>query len=363
MALGRPKAELVLTQTEQAQLQSIARSRSLPGALSLRAKFVLACAAGEPNSSVAMRFGTTNATVGKWRARFLERRISGLYDELRAGKPRSIDDERIAELINKTLHTKPASGATHWSVRSIAAETGISGTSVHRYFKLFGLQPHRSETFKLSTDAFFIEKLRDVVGLYLNPPQNALVLCVDEKSQCQALERTQPMLPMGFGYVEGVTHDYKRHGTTTLFAALNVLNGSVLTECKPRHRHQEFLSFLREIDRAVPANLDIHCIVDNYATHKHSKVNAWLAARPRWHLHFIPTYSSWLNQVERFFSLITDKAIRRGSFGSVKQLIKRIDHFVAHYNQNCKPFTWTATAESILAKLERLCARMTGTGH
>lgn len=363
MPMGRPKAELVLTNEEHAQLQSIARSRSLPAALGLRAKFVLACANGEPNSSIAARFETTNSTVGKWRRRFIERRLSGLYDEVRPGKPRSIDDERVAELINKTLHTRPENGSTHWSVRSIAAETGISATSVHRYFKLFGLQPHRTESFKLSTDAFFIEKLRDVVGLYLNPPENALVLCVDEKSQCQALERTQPMLPMGLGYVEGVTHDYKRHGTTTLFAALNVLSGEVLAKCKARHRHQEFLAFLRQIDKAVPAELDIHCIVDNYSTHKHPRVKAWLAARPRWHMHFIPTYSSWLNQVERFFGLITDKAIRRGSFGSVKQLIKRIDHFVAHYNQDCKPFTWTATADSILAKLSRLCARISGTTH
>jgi putative transposase len=202
-----------------------------------------------------------------------------------------------------------------------------------------------------------------VVGLYLSPPDNALVICVDEKSQCQALERTQPMLPMGFGYVEGVTHDYKRHGTTTLFAALNVLNGAVLAACKPRHRHQEFLSFLREIDKAVPAELDIHCIADNYATHSHPKIKAWLAARPRWHMHFIPTYSSWLNQVERFFSLITDKAIRRGSFTSVKQLVQRIDHFVTAYNANCQPFKWTATADSILEKLHRLCSRISGTGH
>jgi len=363
MAMGRPKAELILSADEQAQLQSMVRSRSLPAALSLRAKFVLACAAGEPNSAIATRFATSNATVGKWRRRFIERRMAGLYDELRPGKPRSIADERVAALINTTLHTKPASGATHWSVRTLAAETGISATSVHRYFKLFGLQPHRTEHFKLSTDPFFIEKLRDVVGLYLNPPDKALVLCVDEKSQCQALQRTQPMLPLGLGYVEGVTHDYQRHGTTTLFAALNVLNGAVLADCKPRHRHQEFLSFLREIDKAVPAELDIHCIVDNYATHKHPKVKAWLAARPRWNLHFIPTYSSWLNLVERFFGLITDKAIRRGSFTSVKQMIQRIDHFVAHYNQNCKPFVWTATADSILAKVARLCARISGTAH
>lgn len=363
MRTGRPKAELVLTDDERIQLQSMARSRSLPSSMTLRARIVLACAAGEANSAVARRMDVTGATVGKWRKRFLEKRISGLHDELRPGPPRSIDDERVATLINKTLHTKPQGGSTHWSIRSIAAETAISPTSVHRYFKLLGLQPHRTESFKLSTDPFFIEKLRDVVGLYLSPPENALVICVDEKSQCQALERTQPMLPMGFGYVEGVTHDYVRHGTTTLFAALNVLNGAVLASCKPRHRHQEFLSFLREIDKAVPAEFAIHCIADNYASHKHPKVKAWLAARPRWHMHFIPTYSSWLNQVERFFGLITDKAIRRGSFTSVKQLVAKIDQFVEHYNQNCKPFTWTATADSILEKIQRLCSRISGTAH
>jgi putative transposase len=363
MAMGRPKVELVLNEDERSQLMSITRSRLISAALVTRARIVLAAADGEPNSAIAQRLQLTRATVGKWRLRFLEQRINGLYDEVRPGKPRTIDDERLAQLIHKTLHTKPADGSTHWSVRTIAAETAISPTSVHRYFKLFGLQPHRSESFKLSTDQFFIEKLRDVVGLYLSPPENALVLCVDEKSQCQALERTQPMLPMGFGYVEGVTHDYKRHGTTTLFAALNVLNGAVLATCKPRHRHQEFLSFLREIDKAVPADLDVHCFVDNYSAHKHPKVKAWLAARPRWNMHFIPTYSSWLNQVERFFALVTGKAIRRGSFGSVRQLVNRIDQFVSHYNQNCEPFMWTATADSILAKLQRLCTRISGTGH
>jgi putative transposase len=363
MPMGRPKTELVLSADEQAQLRAMARSRSIPAALVARSRIVLAAFAGQPNSEIAERMQLTRATVGKWRRRFIAHRLNGLHDELRPGKPRTIDDERVAELINKTLHTKPADGATHWSVRAIAAETSISPTSVHRYFKLLGLQPHRSEHFKLSTDPFFIEKLRDVVGLYLSPPENAIVLCVDEKSQCQALERTQPMLPLGLGYVEGVTHDYVRHGTTTLFAALNVLNGAVLATCKPRHRHQEFLSFLREIDQAVPAELDVHCIVDNYGSHKHPKVKAWLAARPRWNLHFIPTYSSWLNQVERFFGLITDKAIRRGSFASVKQLIHRIDQFVTHYNQDCQPFVWTATADSILAKLQRLCTRISGTGH
>ena len=363
MERGRPKAALVLTDDERAQLLAFARSRSLPGSLSTRARIVLSSAQGETNSSIAERLRASRPMVGKWRARFIERRIAGLYDDVRPGPPRSIDDERVAGLIKTTLHTKPADGSTHWSVRGVAAETGISKSSVQRYFQLYGLQPHRSESFKLSTDPFFIEKLRDVVGLYLSPPENALVLCVDEKSQCQALERTQPMLPMGLGYVEGVTHDYKRHGTTTLFAALNVLNGAVLATCKPRHRHQEFLSFLREIDGAVPAELDIHCIVDNYATHSHRKVKAWLASRPRWHMHFIPTYSSWLNQVERFFALITDKAIRRGSFTSVKQLVLRIDQFVTRHNTDSRPFRWTATADSIIEKLHRLCSRICGTGH
>lgn len=363
MAIGRPKAQLLLSDEEQTQLQSMARSRSLPAALAQRAKIVLACATGTANSAVAERFETSNATVGKWRARFIERRISGLYDELRPGKPRTIDDERVAQLINTTLHAKPKDGATHWSVRALEAHTGVSKSSVQRYLSLFAVQPHRTESFKLSTDPFFIEKLRDVVGLYLNPPENALVVCVDEKSQVQALERSQPMLPLGLGYVEGITHDYLRHGTTTLFAALNVLNGAVLAACKPRHRHQEFLAFLRAIDKAVPAALDVHAIVDNYSTHKHAKVKAWLAAHPRWHLHFVPTYSSWLNLVERFFALITDKAIRRGSFRSVKELIAKIDHFVHHHNQNCSPFVWTATADSILAKLQRLCQRISGTSH
>lgn len=334
MRTGRPKVQLLLSEQERARLLSFARSRSLPAALSARARIVLSSADGEPNNAIAERLALTKATVGKWRTRFIERRIAGLYDDVRPCKPCMIDDERVAHLIMTTLHTKPASGSTHWNVRTVAAETGISKSSVARYFQLFGMQPHRTESFKLSTDPFFIEKLRDVVGLYLSPPDNALVICVDEKSQCQALERTQPMLPMGFGYVEGVPHDYKRHGATTLFAALKVLNCAVLAACKPRHRHQEFLSFLREFDKAVPAELDIHCICDNYATHSHPKIKAWLAARPRWHMHFIPTYSSWLNQVERFFALITDKAIRRGSFTSVKQLVQRIDHFVTAHNEN-----------------------------
>lgn len=363
MAMGRPKAALVLSEEEREQLQTMARSRSLPAGLTQRAKIVLACAVGDTNQVVSQRHGVTAATVGKWRRRFLERRLPGLYDELRPGKPRSIDDEAVAALLNTTLQSRPRDGATHWSVRTLAGETGISKSSVQRYLSLFGVQPHRTTGFKLSTDPFFVEKVRDVVGLYLNPPDNALVLCVDEKSQCQALERTQPLLPMGFSYAEGVTHDSVRHGTTTLFAALDVLTGTVIAECKPRHRHQEFLAFLRRIDRAVPADLDIHLIVDNYSTHKHAKVKTWLAARARWHVHFTPTYSSWLNQVERFFGLITDKTIRRGSFCSVKDLVAKIDHFIHHYNQNCKPFTWTASADQIFEKLHRLCSNINGTAH
>ena len=230
-------------------------------------------------------------------------------------------------------------------------------------FQTFALQPHRTKTFKLSNDPFFVEKVRDIVGLYLNPPDHAIVLAVDEKSQIQALSRTQPVLPMGLGYVEGVTHDYVRHGTTTLFAALDIANGTVFTDCKPRHRHQEFLAFLKRIDSAVPTHLDVHLIVDNYATHKHGKVRAWLAQRPRFQVHYTPTYSSWLNQVERWFGLITQQAIRRGSFRSVRELIRRIEEFVQHYNRHSRPLVWTATADSIFQKLNRLCSRISGTPH
>ncbi|MCP1850252.1 putative transposase [Bradyrhizobium sp. USDA 4508] len=288
--------------------------------------------------------------------------IEGPYDEMRTGRPRTVEDEAVAELITKTLARKPKA-ATHWSVRAIAQETGIAKTTVHRLFQLFGLQPHRTRSFKLSTDPFFVDKLRDVVGLYLNLPDKAVVLCVDEKSQIQALERTQPMLPMGFGYIEGVTHDYQRHGTTTLFAALNVLDGEIIAQCKPRHRHQEFLTFLRHIEGNVPDQLDIHLVVDNCATHKHPKVRAWFARRPRWHIHFTPTYASWLNQVERFFALITQRAIRRGSFDSTTDLITKIDRFIRTHNANSRPFVWTATADSILQKLARLCRRISGTEH
>ena len=360
MPLGRPKTTLELSDEERLQLSTMAKSRTLPHSLVARAKVVLRSAEGETNTQIAERLQWTKATVGKWRKRFIDRRLAGLYDELRPGRPRTIEEERVAALLKRTLSRKPTAG-THWTVRLAAQASGISKTTVHRLFQAFAVQPHRTRSFKLSNDPFFVEKVRDVVGLYLNPPDHALVLCVDEKSQIQALNRTQPVLPMGLGYVEGITHDYVRHGTTTLFAALDVATGVVFTECKPRHRHQEFLSFLRRLDACIPQDLEVHLIVDNYATHKHAKVRTWLAQRGRYHVHYTPTYSSWLNQVERWFGLITQRAIRRGSFRSVKDLIEKIESFVQHYNRSTRPFVWTATSESILAKLARLCSVISGT--
>ena len=361
--VGRPMSPLVLDEVEAQQLQALANSRSLPHSIVQRAQIVLACGTGETNTAIAKRMGLTGMTVGKWRKRYLEQGLQGLHDELRSGRPRSYEDEDVAEVINRALQTRPTDGSTHWSARSLAAATGISKSTVHRWLQTFSVQPHRQKHFKLSTDPFFIEKVRDVVGLYLNPPENAVVLCVDEKTQIQALDRTQPLLPMGLGYVEGVTHDYIRHGTTTLFAALDVATGAVIAECKPRHRHQEFLRFLRRIDKEVPKDLELHLIVDNYCTHKHAKVKAWLAQRPRFHVHYTPTYASWLNQVERWFGIITQRANRRGSFSSVKELIAKIEQFVAACDKTKAPFKWTATADSILEKIQRLCSQISGTGH
>jgi len=363
MRTGRPRRfELTLTPTERETLESLVASRSLPHGLVQRAQIVLLSASGVPNKQIATRLGISPPSVGQWRRQYHAHGLVGLYDVPRSGRPRTHDDAQVARVLRTALQTRPPN-ATHWSVRSLATTTQISKSTVQRYFALFGLQPHRTKTFKLSTDPFFVEKVRDIVGLYLNPPDKALVLCVDEKSQIQALERTQPNLPLGLGYVEGLTHDYTRHGTTTLFAALDVRNGQILAPCKPRHRHQEFLAFLRHIDANVPRHLDVHLIIDNYATHKHPKVRAWLASRPRYHVHFTPTYSSWLNQVERWFGLITQRAIRRGSFRTVRELIQHIERFVARYNQTSAPFSWTATAESILAKLTRLAKAISGTAH
>lgn len=360
--MARPKSDVIVTREEREQLESIVRSRSLPHGLVRRARIVLDSADGIGTSELSRRVGVSRPTISLWRKRWREAGLAGLHTELRPGRPRSVSDEQVSELIKTTLEGTPPH-ATHWSVRSLADETGLSRSTVHRYISLFGLQPHRSKTFKLSNDPFFVEKVRDIVGLYMSPPDNALVLCVDEKSQCQALERTQPVLPMGLGYVEGVTHDYVRHGTTTLFAALDVASGEVIAQCKQRHRHQEFLAFLNHIDRNVPDDLDIHIVCDNYATHKHPKVRAWVAKRSRYHIHFTPTYASWLNQVERWFGLISQQAIRRGSFKSVPDLVGRIKQYTEHYNLIARPFVWTATADSIIAKIERLCKVINGTGH
>jgi putative transposase len=362
MKTGRPKLPLKLSDEERLQLESFAGSRSLSHGLVVRAQIVLMAANGQTNTAIADTLHLSKPTVGIWRQRYLDHGIQGLHDELKPGRPRTVSDEKVAVLVRKTLSTKPKDG-THWSIRTIARQSRLSRATVHRIWSAFGLQPHRQNHFKLSTDQFFVEKVRDIVGLYLSPPENAVVLCVDEKSQIQALDRTQPMLPMGLGYVEGVTHDYIRHGTTTLFAALNVASGEVVAQCKNRHRHQEFLQFLKHIELNVPQKLDVHLIVDNYATHKHATTKRWLTLHKRWHVHYTPTYASWLNQVEIWFNLITQRAIRRGTFSSVKELITKIEEYVKQYNKHHKPFAWTATADSILAKIERLCQSISETRH
>ena len=360
--MGRPNTALVISQAERKDLEAIVRSRSMPYAVVRRAQIVLQSADGASNRTVARNCGVSAPIVSLWRSRYQRDGLAALHGELRPGRPRKHGDDKVAALLRTVLQSKPEV-ATHWTIRSAAAQTGIAKSTVGRYFALFAVQPHRSRSFKLSTDPFFVEKVRAIVGLYLNPPDKALVLCVDEKSQIQALERTQPILPMGLGYAEGVTHDYFRHGTVTLFAALDIVTGGVISQCKPRHRHQEFLSFLKHLDRNTPAAMELHLIADNYATHKHPQVKAWLARHPRFHLHFTPTYSSWLNQVERWFGLITQQAIRRGSFRNVRQLVEKIEQYVAHYNEHKRPFVWTATADSILSKVERICKLINGTAH
>ena len=355
---GKPKETLNLTEKQKKELESWSNSRSLPGSLILRSKIILFAYDGNTNDNIASILNINPSTVAKWRNRFIENGMKGLYDEYRPGSPRTYNEEKVAELLKKTIESKPE-GETHWSCRTMEKEAGISSSTVNRIWNTFCVQPHLTKGFKISTDPFFVDKVKDVVGLYLNPPQNAIVLAVDEKSQCQALERTQPILPMGPGYKEGITDNYFRHGTTTLFAALDVATGKVEAACKKQHRHQEFIQFLNQINKNVPKELDIHVVLDNYATHKHPKVAAWLARNKRFTFHFTPTYSSWLNQVERWFGIITDKTIRRGSFKSVKQLIDKINVFVEHYNKDTKPFVWTKTAEEILEKIERLCERIT----
>lgn len=359
--IGRPKAELILTQEEREELQRLARRSRSSRHLAFRAKVILQCADNASNISVGESLRTTNATVGKWRSRFVEQRMDGLYDEPRPGAPRKISDEKIEDVVTKTLASTPR-GRTHWSTRSMAKHLGLSHSTIGRIWRAFGLQPHRSESFRLSQDAQLVEKVRDIVGLYMNPPDNAVVLCVDEKSQVQALERAQPVLPMSLGQAERRTHDYVRHGTTDLFAALDVTTGEVLGKCYPRHRAKEFKKFLVEIDVAVPSELDVHVVLDNLATHKTPAIKRWLSKRPRFHLHFTPTHASWMNMVERFFGLLTEHALRRGSHSSVSQLRTAIQDYLDAHNDAPKPFKWTKSADQILESIARFAQR-TLTAH
>lgn len=354
---GRPMKKLVLTPEETDALQRTTRRPKSAQRLAQRSRIILECAQGKTIKDVAAQMNLSEITVGKWRRRFVESRMAGLEDAPRPGAPRSIEDEQVAQVVADTLEKTPK-GATHWSTRSMAAHAGLSQTAVSRIWRTFGLKPHLSETFKLSTDPQFVDKVRDVVGLYVNPPDKALVFSVDEKSQIQALNRSQPVLPLAPGMAERRTHDYTRHGTTSLFAALDVATGRIVNSCKSRHRHQEFLSFLKQIERESPADLDIHLVLDNYATHKTPAVKKWLSARPHWHLHFTPTGASWLNQVERFFAAITDKCIRRGTFRSVRELERAIEKYLNIHNNNPRPFKWTATAEMIFEKVTRLTKRI-----
>ena len=311
---------------------------------------------------MAQKLGITKQTVGKWRSRFLERRLDGLLDEPRPGTPRKVGDEEVERVLTLTLESTPRD-ATHWSTRSLAAEAGLSRSTVSRIWRAFALQPHRSETFKLSKDPLFVEKVRDIAGLYLNPPDRALVLCVDEKSQIQALDRTQPLLPMRPGQIERRTHDYKRHGTTSLFAALDVKTGKVIGELHRRHRSAEFRRFLDTIDQNVPACLDVHLIMDNYGTHKTAVIRNWLAKRPRFHVHFTPTSASWINLVERWFAALTEKQIRRGTHRSLRELETAIKRYLAVTNESPRPFVWSKTADEILDSIARFCKRTSETGH
>ncbi len=351
-----PAVEIELSAAERAELEGLARRRKTAQGLARRARIVLAAADGLQNKVIAALIGSDPNTVGKWRRRFAERGLDGLYDEPRPGAPRRIGDDAIAETIRKTLEETPP-GATHWSLRSMARATGYAPSTIHRIWQAFGLQPHRSETFKLSTDPFFVDKVRDIVGLYLAPPERALVLCVDEQSQIQALDRRQPLLPMRPGQAERRSHDYKRHGTTSLFAALDVATGKIIGQCFARHRAKEFLRFLRQIEANVPADLDLHLVMDNYATHKTPAIQRWLTKRPHWHVHFTPTGASWLNQVERFFADLSERQIRRGVHRSTEDLEAAIVSYIETVNQDPSPFIWTKTADDILAAIQGFCLR------
>jgi transposase len=356
MRTGRPKVAVILTDDERRRLDSLAhRSRSAP-AIARRARIILACADGTDSQVVARRLHVTPGTVCKWRSRFIKDRLDGLYDEPRPGAKRTITDDQVEQVIIRTLETTPR-GATHWSTREMAKAVGLSHMAISRIWHAFGLQPHRSETFKLSTDPQLVEKVRDIVGLYLDPPVHAAVFCVDEKPQIQALERTQPLLPMEPGQVERRTHDYKRHGTTTLFAALNAKTSEVITPFHQRHRSAQFRAFLDLIDARVPRRLDVHIIMDNYGTHKTPLIRTWFAKRPRFHVHYTPTYGSWLSLVERWFAELTMKQIRRGTFRSVPQLKAAIQEFIDAHQADPTPFVWTKSADQILASIARFAQR------
>jgi transposase len=362
MRTGRPIPILSVSDEERETLQQWTRRPKTAQALALRARIILACADGKTNTEVAARLGVTKQMVGKWRSRFLEKRLNGLLDEPRPGTPRKMSDKEVERVLTMTLETTPKN-ATHWSTRALAEASGLSHSSVHRIWRAFSLAPHRTETFKLSKDPLFIDKVRDVVGLYMNPPDKALVLCVDEKAQIQALDRSQPVLPMRPGQAERRTHDYTRNGTTSLFAALDTKTGKVIGQLHRRHRSIEFRKFLDKIDESVPPGLDIHLILDNYGTHKTVTIRRWLVKRPRFHLHFTPTGSSWINMVERWFALITEKQLRRGVFHSTPDLEKTIRNYLEIYNANPKPFIWTKTADEIFATIARFCKRTLDTGH
>ena len=355
-ATGRPTAPLELSSDERDYLERQVRRHRVARSMSERCRIILRYSDGLPSKVVAAELGVHEHTVGKWRRRFLKERIEGLLDEARPGRPRTIDDDQVAAVIERTLRSTPAD-ATHWSIRSMAGAMGFSHTTIRRIWTAFGLQPHRSETFKLSSDPLFVDKVRDIVGLYLSPPNRALVLSVDEKSQIQALDRDQPVLPMMPGVPERRTHSYVRHGTTSLFAALDVATGFVIGKCYKRHRAAEFLDFLKQVDAQVPRDLDVHVIMDNYATHKTAAIRAWLARRPRYHVHFTPTSASWINQVERWFAELTRKKLRRGVHTSTRQLKADIRSFIERHNENPKPYKWTKSADEILSSVKRFCQK------
>jgi transposase len=352
--MGRPAALIELSEKERGELKGLSRRRRTAQGLAQRAQIVLLAAEGLENKAIAHRTGAVENTIGKWRRRFAEKRLDGLLDEPRPGRPREIGDDEIAETVRLTLETTPKD-ATHWSLRSMAEAVDHAPSTIHRIWRAFGLQPHRAESFKLSTDPLFVEKVRDIVGLYMAPPEHALVLCVDEKSQIQALDRSQPVLPMRPGQIERRSHDYTRHGVTSLFAALDIATGRIIGKCYRRHRSQEFRRFLDEIEAVVPRDLDIHLVMDNYATHKTKTIRNWLAKRPRWRVHLTPTSTSWINQVERFFANLTEKQIRRGVHRSTRQLEAAIKTYIETVNADPKPFKWTKSADDILASIKRFC--------